>query len=87
MMTATAALLDQSTVESFNQKEGISLFTGLIAQAATGKTLATQYVINALHQVEDIYEIDQSNSKVVGAQSTEDLVNCFNRSPVLIGKH
>jgi len=37
-MTATAALLDQSTVESFNQKEGISLFTGLIAQAATGKT-------------------------------------------------
>jgi len=44
-------------------------------------------VINALHQVEDIYEIDQSNSKVVGAQSTEDLVNCFNRSPVLIGKH
>ena len=87
LFTAVALCLRQSTVQAYNQKNKITLYTGLVGASSSGKTTAMNLVKNALYCVEDYLKIPADNSFIYSHINGQAIYRILEHQPVFGSIH
>jgi len=86
LLTAAGLLLHHTTVQPFTRsRQGICMFTSLIANPSTGKTPALNLIKNALIKLEEFLNIPYERSALTNSASVEGLLEYLNQIPCMAG--
>lgn len=88
LFTATSLLLQQSTIQAFEKKkQGICLYSALIGHPATGKSIACDFIKDAMVKLEENLAIPCQMSCMTNSASIEGLLHHLSKISCMIGKY
>ncbi len=86
LLTAISSFINTATVEGFpGNKHGIITYSSLVAHPSTGKSAATNIILQALSRIEEYNNVSPASSRITNGSSIESILRLLEQSPSLLG--